>query len=166
MDATNTLPGFCHPHFVTKYPLASKSKIVPPQSTTLEMSQPDYNLKAALIQWRRETAVQKLGTAVIRTYGAKVFISDQIIECLVVCAHAHKLVGVEDITRETGWRKDQAEIYGSAILEIIHTHTPLPVPAVPPPTASVTGGVDNPSHAAQVIPDAGPTTLKAWTSKV
>ena len=120
------------------------------------MSQPDHNLKAALIQWRHETALQRLGPAVVRSYGAKVFISDQIIERLVVCAHAFKLAGVDSIVRETGWRKDQAEEHGATILEVIYAHIPLPVP---PPIAP-TGSANSAPHTAQVKHDAGPTTCK------
>lgn len=126
------------------------------------MLQADHDLKAALVKWRRETAIQKLGTAIVRNYGAKVFISDQIIERLVVCAHAHKLAGVDDISRETGWRKDQAETHGGALLKIIHSHTPLPVL---PPAASSTGGANGASHGAQVVPDAGSMTRKRRPAK-
>jgi hypothetical protein len=154
----------CHPNFFRKYlPDFEKQSrsAVKSNVKSFGMLPADHALKAALVRWRRETSLQKLGTAVVRTYGAKVFISDQIIERLVVCAHAHKLAGVDDIVKETGWRKDRAEEYGDALLKIIHAHTPLPVP---PSTAPPTGA-DNTSRAAQVIPDAGLTTRKRRPAK-
>lgn len=120
------------------------------------MLQADHDLRADLIRWRRETALQNLGPAIVRTYGAKVFISDQIVERLVVCAHARKLAGVDDVVRETGWRRDQAEKHSVALFKVIHTHTPPPMP--PPPVPS-TGGADDDSRTTQVGPNAGPTTL-------
>jgi hypothetical protein len=160
----------CHPLFFIQYRAgfekqsrsAAKSNVKP-----FEMSQPDRNLKAALIQWRRETALQNLGPAVVRSYGAKVFVSDQIVERLVVCAHAFKLAGVDDIVRETGWRKDRAEEHGDAILKVIYAHIPLPIMARPPIFSRVplTDGIDDASHTAQVNTDAGPTTRKRRAAK-
>jgi hypothetical protein len=67
---------------------------------------------------------------------------------------------VDSIVRETGWRKDQAEEHGDAILKVIYTHIPLPVPPPINPVVPPTVSANDASHAAQVSSDTGPTTRK------
>ena len=67
-------------------------------------------------------------------YGAKLLISNKLIDHLVLCAQAHKLHIVASIFKETGWRKDWASNHVPSLLELIHSHIPLPPPkSVPPP---------------------------------
>lgn len=110
-----------------------------------EMDPSHRDLRTALVNWREETALRLLKPVLLQTYGAKVFMSDEIIDRLVVCAPTHKLTSPLDIVKETGWRKDWAEKHGDALISTIHTHFPLPValPAAPlsdlPLNSSVAG---------------------------
>ncbi|RDB20670.1 ATP-dependent DNA helicase RecQ [Hypsizygus marmoreus] len=103
---------------------SAKSNIKP-----FEMTPADHNLKTALFDWRRQHAVAKFGQVVVRRLGAKMLISDKIVERLVICAHAQKLPTVNDIVKETGWKRDWADELGESLLAVIHSYFPPPAAA-------------------------------------
>lgn len=97
----------------------------------------DNSLKTALFDWRHHHAVVKFGNLVVRRLGAKLLISDEIIERLVTCAHSEiRLSTVEHLITETKWRKDWAEEFGESLLKVIHSHFPqLKALAIATPTS-------------------------------
>ncbi|KII86189.1 hypothetical protein PLICRDRAFT_114321, partial [Plicaturopsis crispa FD-325 SS-3] len=124
----------CHPDDFAEFAIApanvAKQKAAPKKSNIkkFDMGAADHNFKRALVVWRQEKAVLQLGRILVRTYGPKVFMSDEIVDRLVECAHAHKLTNVEGIKKETRWRADWAEKYGPSLLELVTAHYPAPAP--------------------------------------
>ncbi|KAG6908159.1 hypothetical protein DXG01_005920 [Tephrocybe rancida] len=110
---------------------------------TGDMTTAEQNLKTALFNWRKTTATAQLGPLAVRQYGAKPFISDQIVDRLVLCARAHKLPTVSCISKEAEWRKDWATTHGTSLLSLVLSHFPPPTttqsPAQPTDATPATG---------------------------
>ena len=89
------------------------------------MTATSNNLKTAIFDWRRRHAIEKFGNLVVRRLGAKLLISDEIVEHLIACAHSQtRLSTIEHLITETKWRRDWAEEFGESLLKIIHSHFP------------------------------------------
>jgi hypothetical protein len=89
------------------------------------MTTTSNNLKTAILDWRRRHATKKFGNLVVRRLGAKLLISDEIVERLIACAHSQtRLSTIEHLITETKWRRDWAEELGESLLKIIHSHFP------------------------------------------
>ncbi|KAF5381314.1 hypothetical protein D9615_008286 [Tricholomella constricta] len=123
----------CHPSYFEQFTVTletlprapSKSSIKPIEMTTISR-----DLKTALLDWRLEEANKKFGTLVVLRLGAKLLISDETLDRLIICAPRHKVSTIEQLVRETGWKKDWAEELGVSLIEIIHKYFP-PVPIKP-----------------------------------
>ena len=84
----------------------------------------------------------KFGNLVVRRLGAKLLISDEIIEHLVTCAHSEiRLSTIEHLITETKWRKDWAKEFGELLLKVIHSHFPQ-LTIAPPTSDSGTAQLD------------------------
>ncbi|KAL6300676.1 hypothetical protein BKA93DRAFT_703188, partial [Sparassis latifolia] len=58
------------------------------------------------------------GEATLKNLGPAMVLPDGALQHLIDCAHAQKIITVEDIARETKWRK--VHDYGDVVLKIIH----------------------------------------------
>lgn len=87
---------------------ASHIKLIEPTPTTRD-------LRAALVEWRKQAAVEKLGKMVFQQFGPIVLLSDRILDRLVACAQARKISTPQCIRRETHWKPDLVAAYGPAI---------------------------------------------------
>lgn len=83
------------------------------------------DLRIALVAWREQAAIEKLGKMVVRQFGSIVLLSNKMLDRLVVCAQARKISTPQCIRRETQWKPDLVEAYGPAIILILHAHFPL-----------------------------------------
>ena len=80
------------------------------------------------------------GESVVETLGAKLLVPDEVVERLIACSQAFKIVTVPDITKETGWTNEDnwVEELGESLLAILHEHFPLPLPEIPATTENGT----------------------------
>jgi hypothetical protein len=89
------------------------------------MTATSNNLKTAIFDWWRRHAIEKFGNLVVRRLGAKLLISDEIVEPLIACAHSQtRLSTIEHLITETKWRRDWAEELDESLLKIIHSYFP------------------------------------------
>jgi len=103
------------------------------------MTTTDRKLQHALFDWREEHASSKFRPAVLESFGAGLFLSDDIITRIVDCAHVSKLHTVSQLIKETRWQEDFATEFGESLLSVVHLHYPQPPPGptttVVPPSA-------------------------------
>jgi len=109
-----------------------------------DMTATDYNFQAALFDWRDESAPRKFSAAIIEDIGSHIFMSDEIINRIIKCAHVGKLSSLSDLHKETKWRKEWVQEFGESILALARQFYP-PQPARP---------MDSPSN------DTGATSRK------
>ncbi|CDO77881.1 hypothetical protein BN946_scf184690.g2 [Trametes cinnabarina] len=103
-----------------------KSSIKPYDSTPLCES-----LRKALIGWRNDRAVQHFGRFPVQNFGSNLFLPLTTLNRLVDCAQAGKVVSLDSLKKEIVWQQDFFEQYGTALLDLIHSHFPLPIPTPP-----------------------------------
>ena len=103
------------------------------------MTTTDHKLQAALYDWRDDTAPLKFSAAMIEDIGSHLFISDEIIDRIVKCAHVGKLSSVSDLHKETRWRRELANEFGDALLRVVRQFYPPPPPQAPAPSNSGSG---------------------------
>jgi len=118
----------CHPKEFSKFhihlpekaqKMAAKSHI-----KAFDMTPQDTNLKHAIQNWRHEKALSKFWATTARTLGIQIFMSNQIINCIVGCAHYGKISTVDKLLKETDWTRERVSDYGEDILSLIHQHHP------------------------------------------
>ncbi|TFY81057.1 hypothetical protein EWM64_g2950 [Hericium alpestre] len=85
--------------------------------TQRKATQADHSFSRCIFDWRDIKAKSKLGHAVYENLGPAIFLSDDLVDHLVLCAGAGKLVTIADILRETHW--NHAEEHGEDILKIV-----------------------------------------------
>ena len=68
----------------------TKQTWIPTKSHTkpFKMSTTSNNLKMAIFNWQCQHAIEKFRNLVVHRLGAKLIISDEIIKCLIACAHS------------------------------------------------------------------------------
>lgn len=96
----------------------------------------DISLKEDLRLWRREQAIAILGQQKVRKWGAMLFMSDEIVQRIVDCAHNGKIRTAEHIAKETRWRGDYIDQCAVSLLNVIAAHSPPPPPPPPLPPAT------------------------------
>ena len=123
----------------------------------------DMALQDKLEQWREDTAKEVWGAALYHNYGPKVFLSDELLDRILLCTGTGKLLSASDIAKETGW-VDAVE-FGSSILNVVQkvhhlpmpTPVPMPVPVsahpAPPSIVSPQGSVEHPTAKATTHQD-------------
>jgi len=101
------------------------------------MTNSDRELKAALFEWRARTAPLKFPPALVHNFGAKILLSNDIINRIVACAQAGKLSSTADLSKETKWKKELVSEFGESLLAIVRIHRPIE----PPPEISTEVGL-------------------------
>lgn len=76
-----------------------------------------------------------MGATIVQLYGAKMFMTNNIIARIVACAALGKLTTLEQLDKETGWDVDWAGQHKTELLNLIHKFFPT---KSPPPTLSTT----------------------------
>ncbi|KAF8995088.1 hypothetical protein BDQ17DRAFT_1251072, partial [Cyathus striatus] len=116
----------------------------PPKGTSKSVIKP-YNMASshqlltdALLSWCQENTISRFGKVAIHTYGVRLFLANSQLTRIVDCAQSHKILTVEQLIRETGWRKELAEEYGQSILTLIIYHFPPPTESTPRSAMSAT----------------------------
>lgn len=91
----------------------------------------DHKLKQAILDWQKQWMITMFGLILTWKYGANYLLPDDLVQRIIDCVHASKLISVESLKRETHWTG--AKEHGPSLLELIHLHTPLcpPLPTVP-----------------------------------
>ncbi|KAH9942663.1 P-loop containing nucleoside triphosphate hydrolase protein [Amylocystis lapponica] len=89
----------------------------------------DVKLTDALLKWRLEQAPLKFNTPSRRDFGPDLLLPNEILTRIVDCAHYKKIINVESLKRETQWRLDWADEFGSSIMSLIASVLPPPPPA-------------------------------------
>lgn len=80
-----------------------------------------FNLRDKIFEWRLENAVKKLGVLAIRKYGPELFLSDQLVDRIVDCAHHGKITLCDHLLKETHWRKDRVDEFGESLLTVLRS---------------------------------------------
>ena len=100
-----------------------------------EETDQDKCLRDKLWTWRQEKAILMLRLRFYEDCGTCMFMDDNVIERIILCAHHKKIIEVDNIHKETSWPnqvKWMVELFPS-LLELIHKYSPPlpPIPAVP-----------------------------------
>ncbi|EPQ53957.1 hypothetical protein GLOTRDRAFT_121895 [Gloeophyllum trabeum ATCC 11539] len=87
----------------------------------------DHGLRAALRDWRDTVAVEQFGRAVVKDFGADIFMPTDTISRIVNCAHAGKLHCLADLKKEISWSNSWLDEHGETIIDKIHAWFPPPM---------------------------------------
>ena len=89
-----------------------------------DLTSKDIQLRNAIQKWWQEKAISKFWHTTIQTLGVRIFMSDQVINCIIGCAHYNKISTVDHLLKETNWTKERISEYGEDIhhLSINTTH--------------------------------------------
>jgi hypothetical protein len=68
------------------------------------MEEQDGKVKEAIVEWRYQHALEKIGPGLLRKYGAKYLMSESMMDRLVACIQVQKIKTLDDIHRETNWQ--------------------------------------------------------------
>ncbi|KAF7969654.1 hypothetical protein HWV62_26757 [Athelia sp. TMB] len=91
----------------------------------------DLDLKFELRSWRREQATAVLGRMTVRKWGDILFMSDEILQCIVDCAHKSKILTADHLAKETRWRREYVDQFADSLIEILDRYA-TPPPLAPP----------------------------------
>ena len=121
----------CHSNHLTIGfdPACKTVNVRAPQRSSIKpfkMTSRDKDLKTALLNWRREQAITKFGNVLVRTYGPNIFMSDEIVERIVICVHGDKLKTATHISKETHWCEDRVHDHAESLLALIKTYSIIP----------------------------------------
>ncbi|KAH6893858.1 hypothetical protein BKA70DRAFT_1440086 [Coprinopsis sp. MPI-PUGE-AT-0042] len=100
----------CHPSFFKKYdvdfakPPRVQNRSAVPTVKAKPMTDRDVEFRSALLAWRRTGALEKFKGPVVRRFGPKVFMTEELMERVIECARARKLTSLEDLEHETSWK--------------------------------------------------------------
>ncbi|KAF4579691.1 hypothetical protein EYR40_000127 [Pleurotus pulmonarius] len=128
----------CTPEAFTQYSvLYVKPKRAPQKSSIKKftMSTAASTFRTALLEWRKTHALAEMGATIVQLYGAKMFMTNDIVARIVACAALGKLTTLEQLDKETGWDVDWAGQHKTELLNLIHKFFPT---KSPPPTLSTT----------------------------
>ena len=106
-----------------------------------DMTATDHSLRVALFDWRDESAPHKFSAAIIEDIGSHIFMSDEVINRIVKCAHVGKLSSLSELHKETKWRKELVQEFGEALLALVRRFYPpqaRPVDSSPNDTGTAT----------------------------
>lgn len=146
----------CHPEAPSADTMNNITNVRPTRIASrlksTEATDTTRNLRTALLAWREQAAIEKHGKMVVRQFGSIILMSDRILDRLVACAEARKISTIGCIRRETQWRVDLTEKYGTAIIAVLHAHFPLSdPPSMVGTSASPDTGHDNVGHGAVAV---------------
>jgi hypothetical protein len=121
----------CSPAFFENFAQVNieKSKPVPSRSRIKEYiaDVKDMNLRDALHIFRRQTTQILFGLACLKNLGPGVFMSNEVLQRIVDCAHEYKIETRDDLAKETRWTGVQN--HAVDVITLINTHCPKPMPA-------------------------------------
>lgn len=130
---------YCHPNSFKKFQ-NSTEKMSRPTGTCksklkLSIAPPDNTseLRGLLLAWRDKATLEAYGESMTTYCGSQLLMSDRIVQRLIDCAAAHKIKTHQDITRETGWAVERAQLHGERIILCLISVFPLPVQPPKPP---------------------------------
>ncbi|KAF8193661.1 hypothetical protein BJ912DRAFT_924339 [Pholiota molesta] len=121
----------CQPDAFEKYQVLvekAQKSTVKSHVKPFTMSDADRNFKTDLQTWRRHVASAKFNGPTVRTLGVRILMPDQILDRIIDCAHAGKIVNVEQLAKESGWGKERLIEFGEDLIKMILKHYP-PTPA-------------------------------------
>ncbi|KXN90927.1 ATP-dependent DNA helicase Q-like 4B [Leucoagaricus sp. SymC.cos] len=104
----------CNPDYFKKYFIKYvKPKVV--RRSALKALPPDVKLSKGyrtlqdnLYTWREMNAPKKLTPYIIAFFGTQYLLPEDTIDCIIHCAYHRKILSVEQLVKETQWRKDWA----------------------------------------------------------
>ncbi|KAJ7105153.1 hypothetical protein C8R44DRAFT_530409, partial [Mycena epipterygia] len=129
----------CTPaHFETfgRVALPLKEQAAPSRSriASYKADATDMKLRDALHEFRRTTTVTKYSRAVLKDSGPGVVMSNEVLQRIVDCAHHFKIQSTDQLLRETRWAG--ATEFGTAVVDLVKEHRPMPEPPAPPITST------------------------------
>jgi len=65
------------------------------------------------------------GDSTLNDYGPGVTMPDSVLDCIIDCAHHHKISTIDDLHKETEW--SAADRFGSDVIAIVQRIIPVPV---------------------------------------
>ncbi|KAG6808474.1 hypothetical protein H0H92_004013 [Tricholoma furcatifolium] len=143
--ATTICCDLCHPSFFKQFTVTAESQTRAPSKSHIKrcdsMDSVSLDLTSDLRSWRQRAAITKFGTMSVRRFGAKLLMSDQTLDRLVLCARASKLATMDHLLKETSWKKDWVDEFGEEILRIVHRRIPQALPLGSSMSAVETGPV-------------------------
>ena len=89
------------------------------------MTAAHQDLRLALFKWRDAKALEMFPEAMVREFGSDLFLSNDLVGRIVNCAHAGKLSTCEDLYKETKWRRDWVDEFGTSLLVVVGTFSSL-----------------------------------------
>ena len=128
----------------------------------------ERELRATLLSWRDGRAKELFNPQLFSDLGGKLFMPAPIIQRIIDCAHGGKLTSIADIRKEVAWQQDWIDIFGDAILDMVHiSFPPPPSVSVPPsvPAQSSVPQTDGPPPAAGAAPTSEPEPISGAQMK-
>ncbi|KAI6114445.1 hypothetical protein F5141DRAFT_1001899 [Pisolithus sp. B1] len=101
----------------------------------------DYALENSLLDWWEEKTSTVYGWVCLNNNGP-VIMSNSTLDCIIDCAHHHKIETCQDLKREM-----DSDVYGDEVLTLIQRHVP-PLPSVfisTPLSCSTTSSITTPT---------------------
>lgn len=111
----------------TVQPPATKKRMKKSHIKPYMRSTADHGLRVALRDWRDTVAVEQFGRAVVKDFGADIFMPTDTISRIVNCAHAGKLHCLADLKKEISWSNSWLDEHGETIIDKIHAWFPPPM---------------------------------------
>ncbi|KZT63806.1 hypothetical protein DAEQUDRAFT_770277 [Daedalea quercina L-15889] len=130
----------CHPdafEYLKPLPKVTKEKAM--KKSTIKKHEPgkvERELRTALFKWRDTKSLEVFGLPVFLTYSGDLFMSVDVIQRVIDCAHAGKLTTITTLKHELEWNHDWIESYGNTLLAIVGQICPLPASNPAPPLAT------------------------------
>ncbi|KAH9833827.1 P-loop containing nucleoside triphosphate hydrolase protein [Rhodofomes roseus] len=103
-----------------------------------DSGQADLDLRNALVKWRAEETSTRYGPAALRNHGGSLILPDKALDRVIDCAHAGKLLSLEDVKRELPASQDWVDRYTGPLLQLVREAFPGP-----PEEADTAAGTDH-----------------------
>jgi ATP-dependent DNA helicase RecQ len=120
----------CSPDFFKNFACVDmeKTKVLASRSRIKDYTAgpSDMNLRDALHNFRREVVRTKFGLACLKDMGPGVFMSNEVLQRVVDCAHEYKIETKDDLAKETRWTG--VHNHAADVIALIKTHRPKPLP--------------------------------------
>jgi ATP-dependent DNA helicase RecQ len=120
----------CSPAFFKEFAQVDmeKPKPIPSRSRIKDYvaDAEDMNLRDALHMFRRQTTQTLFGLACLKNNGPGIFMSNEVLQRIVDCAHEYKIDTREDLAKETRWTG--VHDHSTTVITLIKAHRPKPLP--------------------------------------
>ncbi|KAG2065821.1 hypothetical protein BDR04DRAFT_972575, partial [Suillus decipiens] len=84
----------------------------------------DFALQDALDEWREQKTVEVYGWHHLNDLGHTIVMPNAMLDCIVNCAHHHKIQHVVDLKKKTTWT--DVGNFGEEVIALIKKYIPLP----------------------------------------